>query len=465
MYKSHQIFEEEVVQSVGLIESDIDLLKNIDLTKCYPKNFECDSVYDWFKMNEYRDHPHLNWNDYDSLRIDAFIRALLYKLSVEDQISRYGYRIIKSPFGLNHIIETNSKIVCCMNDSEIKHQFKGDYYFTYKNSIHKLDDNIYYISYREAHGDFSTADTFLVFVNTEKDLWDNIKIWDFIVKYSKKLRELEDEKNEKYLTDKNSFSKIFLPNNMLDDLKEDISSFLSSKDLYHNELGIPWKRGYMLIGPPGNGKTMLIRCICEYWGLESMDIKNCIDRNGSLKIGRITRAGVEEELFSKNKPMVYILEDIDKFTSFQSGDAPKQQDNSSITLHDLLVGLDGFNNRLTDGSLIIATTNFPDELNEAIMNRPGRFDKIYKIDKPDLNCVIKFLEYHKMKFDSNIETIAKQFDGLSMAFVEEFVKVSKMKYRRNELTIEEATQLIKKIQEHNKMFETNFKKQKKIGFA
>jgi SpoVK/Ycf46/Vps4 family AAA+-type ATPase len=258
---------------------------------------------------------------------------------------------------------------------------------------------------------------------------------------------------------------VVLPDEVLGDLKADLGGFLQSKQMYTEELGLPWRRGIMLFGLPGNGKTMLIRKTCEYFGLDHIDMDSLIDQSGTLQLDRAVRErdSIDGELYPEDqRPMVCVLEDIDKYTSFQSGEAEK--DVGKISLHALLKGLDGVDE--VSGIILFATTNFPDLLHEAIAGRPGRFDKIYEIKKPTPEGIIKLLNYHKISIvDGNLDQIVKELKGSSMAFVAEFIKSAKMKYKRNDLKTEEAKTLLDAIHHHQELCRKHFQEEKTLGFG
>jgi ATP-dependent Zn protease len=202
--------------------------------------------------------------------------------------------------------------------------------------------------------------------------------------------------------------------------------------------------------------------VCEYYGLEHFDIRKAIERDGTLNFDQVADNSIDYLLYpEEEKPRVCVLEDIDKFAAFQGGDVEK--DYSTISLHSLLKGLDGVDQ--TDGIILFATTNFPDVLHEALVGRPGRFDKIYHIDKPNQENICNLIKYYKISVkDGSIEDIAKELVGSSMAFVAEFVKLTKMKYKRNDILLEEARTILKAIHEHQELCENHFKEPKNIGF-
>ena len=142
------------------------------------------------------------------------------------------------------------------------------------------------------------------------------------------------------------------------DIVDDINYFFKNRDFYERNK-IPYKRGLLLYGPPGNGKTTLIRKIMK---------KN---RNYSFFIRASTT--IDQSLINylnditNNKQKVIIIEDIDRLS------------NHGTSL--LLNLLDGVINN--SNYYIIATCNDISKVDPAFVNRPSRFDKIFTIDYPD----------------------------------------------------------------------------------
>jgi AAA+ superfamily predicted ATPase len=374
--------------------------------------------------------------------------------------------IIENPFTYPKIIKwicENSKFIS-YNDLH-----ETDYKYLYSTSeviieflphvsIAKLQDGVFFFTYRETYIDQQNSHTYIIFVEKHQRNKDFIR--KFIINFSKKLQTIKlNQKNNEQ-----AFNSIFLSDNILEEIKSDIESFLSSRKIYKEDLNLSWKRGYMLIGPPGNGKTLLIRKICEYYGLEYFDIKRAIQRDGSINMDEAkSDHAIDNLLFpEEQKPKVCILEDIDKFTAFQSGESD-DRDYAMVSLHALLKGLDGVDQY--DGIILIATSNFPDVLHEALVGRPGRFDKIIEIKKPTIENICKLLQYYKITIkDSNLEYIAKELLGSSMAFVTEFVKICKMKYKSNVISLEQGKEILKAIKQHQELCKNHFSDKKKVGF-
>lgn len=335
--------------------------------------------------------------------------------------------------------------------------------FTAHNFVVKLTDGVSFMMFEESYMNERFCRSYIIFDPKIFPVFNQESFANFIFDFSKKISTMTMPSYNR----PNAFDGLFLEGSLLTDIRSDLEAFLDGQSIYKEDLGVAWKRGYMLIGPPGNGKTMLIRKICEYYGLGYYDIAECIQRNGTINIGGEVKAeqdNIDEMLFPyKSKPVVCVLEDLDKLTAFQSG---VEQDHSSISLHALLKGIDGVDQH--DGVILIATTNFPDVLHEALTGRPGRFDKIYRIDKPGPENVRKLLEYYKITIPDDgmnevVEDLVKS--ETSMAFVAEFVKSAKMLHKRNNITMDEAKSLLKEIHRHQKLCTEHFKDTtKSFGF-
>jgi hypothetical protein len=340
-----------------------------------------------------------------------------------------------------------------------------------ENSIHKIRDGIYaaevsidatdhricrsYIMVSTAGGAATTGDRLNNFIEWVVD--------NALTAEKKRLRKEQKQKHE-------LLDGIILPEEQKSTLFSEVEQFIDGQATY-KDLGLPWKRGIVLYGPPGNGKTKIIRTLASYFNLQMTNMSKSIN-NGCPEIA------VENKVFAgktgplstlstsslvslfypeKRKPTIYYIEDMDKLLPGSSADIP------AVRLSALLNEIDGVDS--VDGVLFIATTNHANELAEAIMARPGRFDTLYEITLPGDTQILKMLNRHKIKVDGKEPIgIIGDLRGYSMAFVEEFAKISKMMYKTTELSSIQASEVVKRIRDHNERYKKHFK-DGGIGFS
>lgn len=145
-------------------------------------------------------------------------------------------------------------------------------------------------------------------------------------------------------------------------LLEDVKNFISSKsESLYERLGVPYKRNFLLHGPPGTGKTSMIRSIASEIGYNV----STIHFDPSLTDIKFMRA---VQTIPENS--ILLLEDIDHI--FQERKKNDEHKNA-ITFSGLLQVLDGFGSQYKLITMI--TTNFIEVLDKALIRR-GRIDKM-----------------------------------------------------------------------------------------
>jgi hypothetical protein len=159
-------------------------------------------------------------------------------------------------------------------------------------------------------------------------------------------------------------------------LRDDFERFLKDEAWFHRR-GLPWRRGFLLYGPPGNGKTMAIRVMASHPDVRAyaLDFAN---RNLSAD-----SVALLFELAARTAPSIVIFEDLDRL--YGRNRAVREDfdhDNrTKITLQSLLNTLDGVGD--SDGIVVVATANDIAALDRGLTNRPGRFDRQLYFGSPD----------------------------------------------------------------------------------
>lgn len=197
----------------------------------------------------------------------------------------------------------------------------------------------------------------------------------------------------------------YFPDPTIDDMIKDIRKFWDSEKKYR-EYGFVYKRGILLWGPPGTGKTSVINLFVQEI-LENHDgiVLNVNDIYLYGTMSKIVRT------LEPKKPILAIMEDLDGMMV---------RHDPQFVLN-LLNGADQ-----VDNVVYIATTNYLERLEERIKNRPSRFDRLYMIGNPDervrdfyLKRVIKPDDVSR--FNINIPQWVKDTDGLTISHIKELI--------------------------------------------
>lgn len=210
---------------------------------------------------------------------------------------------------------------------------------------------------------------------------------------------------------------LVLPGNVKEEFAQDCQEFFESEELYAR-YGVPWKRGYILMGPPGNGKSHAVKALLNHLK------KPCIYVQ-SFKADHETDHSVMRKLFKRARattPCILVLEDLDSLIN---------DGNRSFFLNEL----DGFSSN--HGILSIATTNHPERLDPAILDRPSRFDRKYHFELPQQPERLTYLKLWNGKLEKDLrcapkslQKVAEATEGFSYAYLKELVLSSMMAWMR-----------------------------------
>ncbi len=243
------------------------------------------------------------------------------------------------------------------------------------------------------------------------------------------------------------------------ELQEAVEWPLRYPDLY-TKLGHSIPKGILMHGPSGTGKTMLAKAVATESEANFISVKG--PELLSKWIGESER-GVRE-IFRRARqaaPCVVFFDEVDSIAPVRGMEGVNAGTERMVS--QLLTEMDGIQ-ELT-GVVIIAATNRLDMIDTALL-RPGRFDKIVFVPKPDLGTRLKILEiYAKEKpitSEVNLQRIAELTDGFSgadmSAVANTAVSLVLHEYLQKYSTPEEATKHAAEAHVTMKHFEDAVKK-------
>ena len=169
----------------------------------------------------------------------------------------------------------------------------------------------------------------------------------------------------------NPIGRIAMTPDQVDALQE-AKVWLASKEWFQTR-GVPWKRGWLLKGPAGTGKTSTARAAAQHLGLPLYLFDIASMTNGDFQDAWDRASG--------NTPCIVLIEDIDAVFNGRENMVSAKHDVFGMTFDCLLNCVDGAIN--SDGILLMVTTNHPEKLDAALSGvesdgmttRPGRIDR------------------------------------------------------------------------------------------
>ncbi len=195
----------------------------------------------------------------------------------------------------------------------------------------------------------------------------------------------------------------------------DVIDFLKNPEKF-NRLGAKLTRGVLLVGEPGNGKTLLAKAMageanCPFFSVSGSDFIEVFVGVGAARV---------RDLFvqaRRHAPSIIFIDEIDAVGRSRGNGLGGGNDEREQTLNQLLTEMDGFDTANTS-VVIIGATNRPDVLDKALL-RPGRFDRRVQVPFSDLTNREAILRVHakgvKIDKDVNMKRIARGTPGFTGA--------------------------------------------------
>ncbi|TQS32254.1 hypothetical protein Golomagni_07437, partial [Golovinomyces magnicellulatus] len=193
---------------------------------------------------------------------------------------------------------------------------------------------------------------------------------------------------------------------------DDHLSFFKSEETYKN-LQVPWKRGLIFYGPPGNGKTISVKAMMNMLYKQKTQVQTLYVRSLRSFFGPEDSINNIFRQARAYAPCYLVFEDLDTIVS---------DEVRSYFLNEV----DGL--KSNDGIFMIGSTNHLDRLDPGISKRPSRFDRKYLFADPNLDERVAYAKFwqHKLENSKDIDfpdrlckAIAKITDGFSFAYMQE----------------------------------------------
>lgn len=168
---------------------------------------------------------------------------------------------------------------------------------------------------------------------------------------------------------------IDIPGTPADDVMDDITKFLATKERYMR-VGLTHKRGYLLYGPPGTGKTSLGLMVARRFIGDADGVVFHVPNSGCLAALVNIIRDVEP-----GRPCMFLMEEADSFVN----------DTTALSI------LDG--EQSLAGAVFVAMTNYKEKMPPRIANRPGRFDRVVYVGAPPYRVQVEYLSRLVLRLD------------------------------------------------------------------
>ena len=271
--------------------------------------------------------------------------------------------------------------------------------FTMTARLHESEGNGGYQSRPYTEITLSTAYPFKFIINLLMEIIKkesiNEKDWTYVKK---------DGSTHSFYVPKSKHSglvSVILPEEVANDVYNDIQKFWEAESYYH-QLGIQYKRIYLLYGVPGSGKSSLARAVAREYGLD-------------FYVYDLSSKEVEYDLLeTTTEKRVMLFEDID---SVYNGRVPINKKKQPVSFELLLNVLDG-NYVNLNNTIVFITVNDIDKVDKVLM-RPGRMDRKIEFKLPTHTQKIRLCDKFGIEYDDVRYGVVESMSELQELLIEE----------------------------------------------
>ncbi|HVO44006.1 MAG TPA: AAA family ATPase [Aggregatilineales bacterium] len=249
---------------------------------------------------------------------------------------------------------------------------------------------------------------------------------------------------------------VILPETLKNDLRDDMEAFFADGVTIYQQLNLAPFRKLLLVGPPGTGKTMLCAALAKL-ALQKQRVVVYVsgaDEDGA-SFHKIHHA--LNVVASARYPVLMIVEEIDVYL--------RKDDKAQIL--NVLDGLESPNN--ARGALLLATTNYPEVIDERIAKRPGRMDRIIVIPTIQDNeqAMLMLARYMGPQWQDEHRHVVPHLVGQTGAFVREVALYARMLAAHNRQTSVSLSVLEQSVASLSSQLQTgdDLLPRRRIGFA
>ena len=237
-------------------------------------------------------------------------------------------------------------------------------------------------------------------------------------------------------------------------LDRNIVKFIDNIELFE-EKNLPTSRGCLVTGPPGTGKTLTCSAIMN-------QVESTIIYITSEDIRERGQIADLYEIARKVSPTIMVVEDIDTL-----GGIDRTKGGDHPILGEFLNCLAGVESN--GGVITIATTNYPEYLDKALVDRPGRFDLRIDFGLPDEKLRKYILQKYLSSFNHqkiDLKPLIKDTEGMTGAHLKEMVMMAYMdcleasNYKKNTKITQKHLEASRKILSTNRAKYNHYKPQK-----